>query len=223
VEKFLVRGADRLVLLFDPPFQHSENHPGYIQGYPPGVRENGGQYTHAALWVAQALARLGDGAGAVKLLQMINPIERARSNDEVARYQGEPYVIAADIYGLPGRMGRCGWTWYTGSAAWFYRVWIEEVFGFKLRGDTLSLDPRLPADWPGFTLTYRYKRTYYEITVRTESRPDDVLEVDGKEERGKTVTLLDDGGRHLVLLRVGTAPSKRLEEEKGSDRTVPSR
>src|SRR5512134_1564653 len=156
VAQYLVKEADRLVLLFDPPFHNSQNHPGYIQGYPPGVRENGGQYTHAALWVAQAMARLNEGTTAANLLQMFNPVERTRTPEQVARYQGEPYVIAADIYALPGRVGRCGWSWYTGSAGWFYRIWIEEILGFKLHGNYASLEPKLPSDWPGYTLVYRY-------------------------------------------------------------------
>ena len=129
VEEHLVREKEKLVLLFTPPFDKSSPHPGYIMGYPPGVRENGGQYTHAALWVAMAFARLGDGDRAVKLLQMLNPIEHSRTPEDYAVYRTEPYVVAADVYSLESQMGRGGWTWYTGSAAWMYRVWLEEVLG----------------------------------------------------------------------------------------------
>ena len=204
VERYLVRETDRQVLLLDPPFRRSENHPGYIQGYPAGVRENGGQYTHAALWVAQAVARLGDGQGAVRLLQMLNPVERARTPEEVGRYQGEPYVIAADVYGSQGRVGKCGWSWYTGSAGLFYRIWIEEVLGFQLRGDRLSLEPQLPPDWPEYTLIYRHGRTEYEITVKSPvTGMEESLEVDGRQQKGRTFKLNDDGARHSARLQLG--------------------
>src|SRR5512134_2103464 len=116
VAQYLVKEADRLVLLFDPPFHNSQNHPGYIQGYPPGVRENGGQYTHGSLWVPMALARLGRGREAVDVLRMMSPVERSRDQESAERYRVEPYVVAADVYALPGQIGRGGWTWYTGSA-----------------------------------------------------------------------------------------------------------
>ena len=127
--------------LFTPPFDHSEPHPGYIMGYPPGLRENGGQYTHGSLWLALAWARMGDGAAAVRLLTLMNPIEYSRNPEAVDRYRGEPYVVAADVSASPAKAGRAGWTWYTGSAGWMYRVWIEEVLGFQLRGDQLTIAP----------------------------------------------------------------------------------
>ncbi len=172
-EQYLVDETGRLVRLFTPPFDHSQPNPGYIMGYPPGLRENGGQYTHGSLWMAMAWARLGDGGRAVHLLELMNPVELSRSPEDVARYRGEPYVTAADVSSAPGMTGRCGWTWYTGSAAWMYRIWIEEVLGFHLHGDTLTISPVTPADWPGFEMTYRYRSATYQIAVTTEEDDSD--------------------------------------------------
>ena len=211
-ERNLVLEADKLILLFDPPFDHSAQHPGYIMGYPPGVRENGGQYTHAALWLAQAFARLKQGTRAVELLEMINPVERTRSMEEVQRYKGEPYVIAADIYRLDGQVGRCGWTWYTGSSGWMYRVWLEEVLGFKLQAHRLAIDPAIPSHWTHYALRYRYRSTRYEIAVEN---PENVssgvvsLELDGVPLSDKWISLVDDGGSHQVRVRLGRAAGSR--------------
>ncbi len=192
VEEYLVREKEKLVLLFTPPFEHSTPHPGYIMGYPPGVRENGGQYTHAALWVAMAFARLKDGGRAVKLLQMLNPIEHARTAEECAVYRTEPYVVAADVYSLAGQEGRGGWTWYTGSAAWMYRVWLEEVLGFKLRGGRLRMEPVIPADWPGFEMTFRFGRTEYQIVVKNAG-----------ERTTEEIVLVDDGRKRVIQVNAG--------------------
>jgi cyclic beta-1,2-glucan synthetase len=211
-ERQLVLDADKLILLFDPPFDHSAQHPGYIMGYPPGVRENGGQYTHAALWLAQAFARLKQGTRAVELLEMINPVERTRSMEEVECYKGEPYVIAADIYRLAGQVGRCGWTWYTGSSGWTYRVWLEDVLGFKLQAERLAIDPAIPSHWTHYSLRYRYRSTRYDIAVEN---PEHVshgvvsLELDGVSLTSKWIPLADDGGNHQVRVRLG----RRLEED----------
>ena len=167
-DRLLVDDANQLVRLFTPPFDHSTPHPGYIMGYPPGLRENGGQYTHGALWTAMAWARLGEGAAAVRLLTMMNPVEHSRTPDKVAHYRGEPYSSAADVSSAQGRAGQSGWTWYTGSAGWMYRIWIEEVLGFHLRGDQLDLRPAIPDDWPGFEITYRYRSATYHITVQKD-------------------------------------------------------
>jgi cyclic beta-1,2-glucan synthetase len=212
-EKHLVFEADKLILLFNPPFDHSAHHPGYIMGYPPGVRENGGQYTHAALWLAQAFARLKQGTRATELLEMINPVERSRSMEDVERYKGEPYVIAADIYNLAGQVGRCGWTWYTGSSGWMYRVWLEEVLGFKLQAHQLAIDPAIPSDWTHYALRYRYRSTRYEIAVEN---PENVssgvvsLELDGVPLSSKWIPLVDDGGSHNVRIQLG----RLMEEEQ---------
>jgi cellobiose phosphorylase len=193
VEKHLVRSKEKLVLLFTPPFDHSTPHPGYIMGYPPGVRENGGQYTHGALWVAMALARMGEGRRAVEVLQMLNPIEHAHTPEDCALYRTEPYAVAGDVYSLESQPGRGGWTWYTGSAGWMYRVWLEEVLGFKLRGDRLSLEPAMPEDWPGYVLTFRFGRTEYRIEVQN-----------GGEESNPEIRLQDDGKSRTIRIATGT-------------------
>ncbi len=192
VDQYLVRREDKLVLLLTPPFNESRPHPGYIMGYPPGVRENGGQYTHAALWVAMAYARLGDGARAVEILELLNPVEHARTPQDCQTYRTEPYVVAADVYSLEGQKGRGGWTWYTGSAGWMYRIWLEEVLGFQLQGDQLTLRPAIPADWPGFVLTFRYHSTVYRIEV-----------TNGGERSTQPVQLHDDGGQHTLHFYAG--------------------
>jgi cyclic beta-1,2-glucan synthetase len=196
VEQRLIRRDEKLVLLFTPPFDHSKPHPGYIMGYPPGVRENGGQYTHAALWVAMAFARMGDGRRAVDILQMLNPIEHARNPEDCAVYRTEPYAVAADVYSLKNRAGSGGWSWYTGSAGWMYRVWLEEVLGFKLRGEILSIEPAIPEDWPGFVLTFRYGRSEYRIEVEN-----------GGQYSSKQIHLDDDGQNHTIKISTGRKPS----------------
>jgi cyclic beta-1,2-glucan synthetase len=202
-QKLLVDETGRLVRLFTPPFDHSEPNPGYIMGYPPGLRENGGQYTHGSLWMTMAWARLNEGARAVHLLKLMNPIELSRTPDDVTRYRGEPYVLGADVSSAPGLVGRCGWTWYTGSAAWMYRIWVEEVLGFQLRGDTLTLRPALPPDWPGFEITYRHRSATYEISVKRGS--DDHWEIDGRPLQDGRIPLADDGAVHHVTVRVCSA------------------
>jgi len=197
----LVKDAERVVLLFTPPFDHSEPHPGYIMGYPPGIRENGGQYTHGSLWLAMAWARLGNGDQAVRLLQLMNPVEHCRNPKDVERYRGEPYVSAADVYASPLQTGQCGWTWYTGSAAWMYRVWMEEILGFQLRGESFVIRPAIPGDWPGFELSYRYGNATYEVkVVRTRESPG--VELDGVVLRDGVVPLLRQSGEHQVVVRI---------------------
>ena len=202
-QHFLVDLRNHLVRLFTPPFDNSTPHPGYLMGYPPGLRENGGQYTHGSLWMTMAWARLQDGNNAAGLLTLMNPIERARTTEDVFRYCGEPYVVAADVSTALGREGRSGWTWYTGSAAWMYRIWIEEVLGFKLRGEVLTVEPVLPTDWPGFQLRYRYRSTTYEIKVVKDATPDvaGVL-VDGQPSPERNIPLVDDGTVHQVVVRI---------------------
>jgi cyclic beta-1,2-glucan synthetase len=175
-EEHLVHQKERVVLLLAPPFDHSTPNPGYIMGYPPGLRENGGQYTHGALWLALAWARMNEGERAVRLLQMMNPVELTRTPETAAHYRGEPYAAAADVSWGAGREGRCGWTWYTGSAGWMYRVWIEEVLGFQLRGGQLIVRPVLPPDWPRFEITWRHAGTVYEIRVVRGSKESAVSE-----------------------------------------------
>jgi len=157
-------------------------------------------------WVALAFARRGDGDKAVSLLRMLNPIEHGRDERDFARYKVEPYVIAADVYAAQGHYGRGGWTWYTGAAGWIYRVWLEEVLGFKLRGETLAIDPVIPNAWPGFRMRYRYKSTWYQIEVEN---PDHVcrgvtlVELDGTTMESRVVPLRDDQQPHTVRVRLG--------------------
>lgn len=180
--QYLVKPKSGILCLLTPPFNHTQENPGYIKGYPPGVRENGGQYTHGSLWLAMAYARKGDGGKAVELLKMMNPVSHARDKGEMDLYKVEPYVVAADVYDLPKQEGRGGWTWYTGSAGWMYRVWLEEVLGFKLRGSTLRIDCTIPKDWNSFKIRYRYKSSTYNISVENPHHL----------TRGKTHILLDD-------------------------------
>ena len=148
VDELLVRRDDGLILLFTPPFDQGPLQPGYIKGYVPGIRENGGQYTHAATWVVQATALLGQGDAGRGAVRPAQPDPHTSTPEEVARYKVEPYVVAADVYGVPPHVGRGGWTWYTGSAGWLYRVGLETILGFRLEGDRLRLDPCIPAAWP---------------------------------------------------------------------------
>ena len=204
--RHLVCEDEGLVLLFTPPFNTSRPSPGYIKGYPPGVRENGGQYTHAALWMAMALARQGDGERAVKLLRLLNPIEHARDTAAVWHYGVEPYVVAADVYRLPGRIGQGGWSWYTGAAAWMYRAWTEEVLGLTIRGDTLRMDPVIPPSWPGFSLSYRHGETVYEIQVENpDGRSRDVawVEMDGNRVAGGLIPLERGLVKHRLVVMMG--------------------
>jgi cyclic beta-1,2-glucan synthetase len=203
----LVVQDDNLALLLTPSFDQSSPDPGYIKGYPPGVRENGGQYTHAAIWLAIALSRMGDGDRAVRLLRMLNPIERTRSPEDVARYAVEPYVVAGDVYNLPGRVGRGGWTWYTGSAGWMYRAWVEEILGLKIRNGQLRVEPVMPTDWQGFHVSYRHAESLYEIQV---DNPEGVshgvawIEIDGRRLKASAVPLDSAAVKHRVRVRMGT-------------------
>ncbi len=205
-ERNLVRERDKLVALFTPPFDHSEPNPGYIMGYPPGLRENGGQYTHGSLWMAMAWARMRQGGNAVRLLQLMSPIESSRSPEDSARYRGEPYVVTADVSTAKGRVGQSGWTWYTGSASWMYRIWIEEVLGLQIRGDRLSVNPAIPDEWPGFELVYRYRSAIYEITVRRMAG-ESGIELDGGVLVDSFVLLRDDGRTHRVAISIPQPPA----------------
>ena len=207
VDRRLVRRDHALIQLLDPPFDKSHLNPGYIKGYVPGVRENGGQYTHAAIWAAMAFAALGDRRRAWELLAMINPVNHARSPEGVATYKVEPYVVAADVYALSPHNGRGGWTWYTGSAGWMYRLIVESLLGLRLEVDKLRIVPCLPADWKGFTLHYQYRDTVYHITVlQTRARNGETsVSVDGVEQHDKAILLVDDRREHSVEVHVPNA------------------
>ncbi|MGE5249956.1 MAG: GH36-type glycosyl hydrolase domain-containing protein, partial [Bacteroidota bacterium] len=197
----LVHPADGLILLLTPPFDRTLRDPGYIKGYPPGIRENGGQYTHAALWVILAFARLGQGDRAESLFRLINPIYHADTPDKVGRYRVEPYVVAADVYSSAPHTGRGGWTWYTGSSGWMYRVGLETILGVRRSAGHLRVDPSIPRGWPGFQVTYRFGKTVFHIRVENPSgvhRGVRQVTLDGKTLPGNQIPLTDDGGEHEV-------------------------
>lgn len=201
VEEYLVRAKERLVLLLTPPFDKTPLDPGYIKGYPPGVRENGGQYTHGCLWVPLAFAKMGNGDKAVELLKMMHPVMHTQNMEDVCRYKVEPYVTAGDVYSLEGKVGRGGWSWYSGSTGVMYRIWLEEIFGFQLRGEILTLNPTLPKDWNRVKMHYRYKNTQYEITIDNPHRicrGNVRTELDGNILENNEINLVDDKQTHNV-------------------------
>jgi cyclic beta-1,2-glucan synthetase len=208
VDEYLVQRAQELVLLFTPPFDRTPLDPGYIKGYPPGIRENGGQYTHAAIWAVMAFAALGDGDKANELFSILNPINRASTRAGVHRYKVEPYVAAADVYSEPPHVGRGGWTWYTGSAGWMYRAGVEWLLGFRVRGATLYLDPCIPRAWRRFEIAFRYHASRYEIAVenpRGVTRGISGVEVDGipLAPGHARLPLIDDGTTRRVRVVLG--------------------
>ena len=203
VDKLLVRRDHGLVQLLDPPFDKSDLNPGYIKGYVPGVRENGGQYTHAAIWVAMAFAALGDCSRAWELLAMINPVNHTASPEEITKYKVEPYVVAADVYAISPHTGRGGWTWYTGSAGWMYTLILESLLGLRLEGDKLRFAPCLPGDWESFKVHYRYRETVYHVTVLHSSDSGVAsVTVDGVEQSVNAMPLVDDHTEHSVEVRI---------------------
>ncbi len=199
LDQRLVRRDAGLVQLLDPPFDQGALDPGYLRGYVPGVRENGGQYTHAAIWSAMAFAQLKDGKRAWELATMINPLTHSATFEACQRYKAEPYVMAADVYAVPPHVGRGGWTWYTGSSGWMYRLLLESLLGLSREAGRLRLAPLLPDGWPGFELVYRYRNTAYRISVK---RGMPLLLLDGILHEG-TIPLTDDGKEHNVLLQLG--------------------
>ncbi|MGV3486106.1 MAG: GH36-type glycosyl hydrolase domain-containing protein [Planctomycetaceae bacterium] len=214
LDRRLVRRDARLILLLDPPFDKSSLNPGYIKGYVPGVRENGGQYTHSAIWTVMAAAQRGDNAHAWELFSLINPISHAKTPDGVSRYRVEPYVVAADVYGTEPHTGRGGWTWYTGSASWMYRLITESLMGLHLEIDKLRFDPCLPNDWTDFKIHYRYHETFYHITLRNQAgaKPGgrqviSRLMLDGVEQVEHSITLVNDHREHSVEVQLQRTPA----------------
>ncbi len=207
VREYLIQYGDDLVLLFTPPFDKTLLDPGYIKGYLPGVRENGGQYTHAAIWCVIAYAMLGDGDQAGDLLHMLNPINRTANRTGVYAYKVEPYVIAADIYAVPPHVRRGGWTWYTGAAGWFYRAGLEWLLGLNIRGDKIYFNPCIPRDWRSYSLSYQHEETRYEITINNPggvSKGIVLIELDGVAQvESDGIPLLHDGQNHQVLVVMG--------------------
>jgi len=213
LEKYLIRHDDKIALLLTPPFDRSAHDPGYIKAYPPGIRENGGQYTHGAIWSVFAFAALGQGDQAGDLFALLNPIHHSSTPDAVACYRVEPYAACADVYSVAPHVGRGGWTWYTGSAGWLYRAGLEAILGFHVHGDTLAIDPCLPKAWPGYEIVFRHRATRdtvtrYEITVENPRRvsrgvvaaePDSVKIAQGAAQ----IPLVDDGRTHRVRIELG--------------------
>jgi cyclic beta-1,2-glucan synthetase len=209
----LVRRKDGLVLLFAPPFESSGRDPGYIKGYPPGVRENGGQYTHAAVWTVWALAALeregGSRGRAASIYRLLNPIHRGATAADALLYRVEPYAVAADVYGAPPHAGRGGWTWYTGSAGWMYRAGLEAILGIRRVGDRLEIDPAIPPEWLHYEVVYRYGTSTYRIHVENPDRIGGGVRsicVDEEVSTGdEGFRLVDDGATHHVRVMLGRA------------------
>ncbi len=214
----LKREAQGLFLIFDPPFDKTTHDPGYIKGYPPGVRENGGQYTHAAAWAAWAFTLLGDGDRAEEIFRLLNPIYHADSEDAVSEYRVEPYVVSGDIYSVEPYAGRGGWTWYTGAAGWMYRLGLEAILGIRRRGEHLLIDPCIPKAWPTFSVCYRYGKSALRIRIDNKAGVNSgVVQVsfDGELLPSSEIPLVDDGREHdvFVILRDSTEKVLSLAEE----------
>jgi cellobiose phosphorylase len=206
--KNLVQKDIGIIQLLEPPFDKSDLNPGYIKGYVPGIRENGGQYTHAAVWLIMAFAKLGDNKRVWELLNMINPVNHGKTPEEIAVYKVEPYVIAADVYANETHAGRGGWTWYTGSAGWMYRLIVESFLGLKQEANKLKIVPCIPKDWESFKIHYRYKSSVYHIVVtQNDGDPEMNITVDGVAQEDKMITLADDGAEHDVQVLLITNPA----------------
>jgi cyclic beta-1,2-glucan synthetase len=212
LEQRLIDDKNKLILLLTPPFNKTRRNPGYIKGYPPGVRENGGQYTHASVWAAWAIAKLGNGDRAVELFQLLNPINHSDTPEKSAQYKVEPYCLAADIYGVAPLTGRGGWTWYTGSAGWMYRFGIEAILGISREGNSLIIEPCIPANWPGFQVNYRFGNSIYAIHVENPQKLNRGVKdawFDGEKVNGNCFNLVNDGKTHEVRIIIGTRTAQR--------------
>jgi len=214
VRASLIARGSQVLLLLHPPFDRSAQEPGYIKGYPPGVRENGGQYTHAAVWIVMALAKLGSGDEAAEFFHMLNPVNHGRTAADVARYKTEPYVMAGDVYARSPHAGRGGWSWYTGSAGWMYRAGVESILGLRRRGDTFIVDPCIPSAWPEYRISWRFLDSRYEITVTNPSRRCRGVAqatLDGAPVDARAIPLVNDGRTHEVQIELGGQPPRPVE------------
>jgi cyclic beta-1,2-glucan synthetase len=217
VRTSLVARGSQIVLLLNPPFDRSAQDPGYIKGYPPGVRENGGQYTHAAIWVVMALARLGCGDEAAEFFHLLNPVNHSRTAADVARYKTEPYVMAGDVYARAPHAGRGGWTWYTGSAGWMYRAGIESILGLHRRGGTFVIDPCIPSSWPEYRISWRFGESRYEITVfnpNRKCRGVAAATLDGTIVNAAAIPLVNDGRSHDVRIVLGDETDRERDGQR---------
>jgi cellobiose phosphorylase len=203
VDRRLVRRDLRVVQVLDPPFDRSVLEPGYIKGYVPGVRENGGQYTHAAAWTVMAFASIGDVERAWELFGLINPLHHGNTARTIATYKVEPYVVAADVYTNPQHAGRGGWTWYTGSAGWMYRLVTESLLGIRLEAGRLRIEPKVPPSWRDFDIHYRFRDTVYHIHVANRGGAASRVTCDGKEIVDGWIPLRDDRTEHRVEIALG--------------------
>ncbi len=206
VRAHLVARPSRILLLLAPAFDKSDQDPGYIKGYPPGIRENGGQYTHAAVWALMAIARQGNGDEAVELFHMLNPINHTRTPADVQRYRTEPYVLDGDVYARPPHAGRGGWSWYTGSAGWLYRAGLESILGLRRRGAAFMIDPCIPSSWEHYSITWRIGDTTYEIEVLNPDRMWKGVtsaELDGAKVDPNAIPIVEDGQTHRVTVTMG--------------------
>ncbi len=207
VQQHLIKTEPGMILLFDPPFENTEHDPGYIKGYLPGVRENGGQYTHAAVWSVIAFAMLKNGNKAFELFSMLNPINHNHTKSDVERYKVEPYVLAADVYGTPPNLGRGGWTWYTGSSGWMYRAGLESILGLLRRGNTVTIKPCIPENWSEYQINLMFGQARFEIKIQNPQHVSTgvkLLELDGKAQPNSSFGLIDDGLTHQVRVVLGT-------------------
>jgi cyclic beta-1,2-glucan synthetase len=217
VRTSLVARRAQILLLLHPPFDRSTQDPGYIKGYPPGVRENGGQYTHAAVWIVMALARLGSGDEAAEFFHMLNPVNHGRTAADVARYKTEPYVMAGDVYARPPHAGRGGWSWYTGSAGWMYRAGLESMLGLRCRGETFVVDPCIPSSWPEYRIAWRFRDSRYEISVSNPARRCRgvaTATLDGAPVDAAAIPLVNDGGTHAVRIVLGDQSARTLDGQQ---------
>jgi cyclic beta-1,2-glucan synthetase len=213
LDRHLVRADDKLLLVLTPPFDQPAVDPGYIAGYPPGIRENGGQYSHAAMWAVLAFTALGDGDKAGALFAMLNPINHARTPADAERYKVEPYAVVADVYSTAPHVGRGGWSWYTGSAGWMQRVGVEGILGIRIHGKSLHIDPCIPHAWPGFTAAITWRSARYTIVVENPAGVAQgvrTITLDGITlPYGAIVILTDDGGRHVVGVTLGNTQTEQ--------------
>lgn len=203
VENQLVDKENNIIKLLDPPFNNTRLEPGYIKSYMPGVRENGGQYTHGAVWAIIAFSTLGLGEKAHEYFNMINPIENAKTKEAVFKYKVEPYVMAADVYSVGSLAGRGGWTWYTGSSSWMYKAGIESILGFKKRGDMFTIKPCIPSEWEEYSIKYKYKQTMYNIEVKNPQHKNTGIEeiyIDNIKSNNQEIKLVNDNNIHNIII-----------------------
>ena len=223
LDRELIWPANGLALLFAPPFDKTALDPGYIKGYPPGLRENGGQYTHAAVWVVIALAQLGSGDEAAELFHMLNPVNHSRTPLGADLYKTEPYAVCGDVYARPPHAGRGGWSWYTGSAGWLYRAGIESILGLKRRGATFVVDPCIPSTWPEYSITWRFGSARYEIKVSNplhRCRGVATATLDGHDVSAGAIPLVDDGAVHDVRIVLGDRQAARSRASAARNKTL---